>query len=208
LWQLYCSLTPPPCSCRAPSGPPPSTDAASSVGRHRAEASSMFPSSVSFTPAFLFRFWLGPNTRIPPLAVGPHRSHCQPPTASSTTEHPQAAPTPLPPHHATPRVSSSPDHLACRLRPSTLVPHRQTSPCLSGLAAAGNHATAGAPHTVTTADAFAPRPHNQAGLGRVAVRPGRFDGWPRPTVPDRAGCHAPPHCGRGPNVNPGTVRWF
>jgi hypothetical protein len=70
-------------------------------------------------------------------------------------------------------MSSLLNHLARCLRPSPPVPHRQTSPRLSGLAAAGNHATAGAPHTVTAVDAFVPRPHSQGGLGRVAARSGR-----------------------------------
>jgi hypothetical protein len=78
-----------------------------------------------------------------------------------------------PPRRAAPRVSSLPDHLARRLRPSPPVPHIQTSTCLSGLAAAGNHATTGAPHTMTVVGALMPCPHSQAGLGRVAARLGR-----------------------------------
>jgi hypothetical protein len=39
--------------------------------------------------------------------------------------------------------------------------------------AIGNHATTGAPHTVTAAGAFMSRPHSQAVLGRVAAAPGR-----------------------------------
>jgi hypothetical protein len=96
-------------------------------------------------------------------------------------------------------VISSPNHLARRPRPSPLVPHRQTSLRRSGLSAAGNHATIDAPHTVTAASEFVPRPHSQAGLGRVlsdraalTVGPGQ-QSWTNP------------HYGREPNVMPGTV---
>jgi hypothetical protein len=51
--------------------------------RHRihTEAPPPFPSTVRFAPTYTA------------LAAGPHRSHDRPPTASSTTEHSQAAPT-------------------------------------------------------------------------------------------------------------------
>jgi hypothetical protein len=92
----------------------------------------------------------------PPVRA--HRSSLE----SAPVEHRRAAPL----------VSSVPDHLARRLRPSLPVPHRQTLPRLSGLAATGNHTTTGAPHAETATGVFVPHPHSQAGLGRVAAEPG------------------------------------
>jgi hypothetical protein len=46
----------PPCSCQAPSGPPPSIDTASSVGHHRAEPPSPPPRRVAST--------VGPRCRL------------------------------------------------------------------------------------------------------------------------------------------------
>jgi hypothetical protein len=88
-------------------------------------------------------------------------------------DHSSSESTPAERRRATPRVSSIPYHLARCLRPSPPMPHHQTSPCLSGLAATGNHAMEDAPHRVTAAGAFAPRPHSQDGLGRVAAGSGR-----------------------------------
>jgi hypothetical protein len=91
------------------------------------------------------------------------------PATVGLVERRRTAAPPPPPRRAAPRVSSLPNHLPRRLRPSPLVPHRQTSPRLSGLAYAGTHATADTPRTVTAAGAFAPRLHSQASLGRVAA---------------------------------------